>query len=179
MDNKKILLITFGHFEKLWLENIVRDVSVDFQYPVVIKDSHIDLVNFYEPNRRQYDGNKLLKIVESNLSPEFIKAIGLFRVDLFIPILTYVFGQAYFNGTAGIASLYRLKNEQYGMKKDEALLFDRFRKVIIHELGHTFGLVHCLVPDCVMRSSTYVEDIDQKKHTFCSNCSVKLKENQI
>lgn len=179
MGNKKILLITFGHFEKFCLENIVHDVSVDFPYPVAIKESHIDLVNFYEPNRRQYDGNKLLKVVESCASPEFIKAIGLFRVDLFIPILTYVFGQAYFNGTAGIASMYRLKNEQYGMKKDDALLFDRFRKVIIHELGHTFGLVHCLVPDCVMRSSTYVEDIDQKKHTFCQNCQRILKENAV
>ena len=24
------------------------------------------------------------------------------------------------------------------------------------------GLIHCHVPTCVMRSSTYVEDIDQK-----------------
>lgn len=176
-NNKTILLITFGQFEKICLENIVHDVSVDFPYPCVVKESHIDLVNFYEPTRRQYDGNKLLKVVQSSISPEFVKAIGLFRVDLFIPILTFVFGQAYFKGTAGIASLYRLKNEQYGMKKDNALLFDRFRKVIIHELGHTFGLVHCLVPDCVMRSSTYVEDIDQKKHTFCPSCRALIKES--
>ncbi|MCF8368618.1 MAG: archaemetzincin family Zn-dependent metalloprotease [Bacteroidales bacterium] len=177
--NKKIVLITFGHFEKTCLQNIAQDVSVDFPYPLMLKESHIDLVKFYDPNRRQYDGNKLLKVVQSSLSPEIVKGIGLFRVDLFIPILTFVFGQAYFKGTAGIASLYRLKNEQYGMKKDDALLFDRFRKVIIHELGHTFGLVHCLVPDCVMRSSTYVEDIDQKKHTFCRNCMTVIHESQV
>lgn len=179
MDNKSILLITYGHFEKVCLERIVNDVSIEFQMSVGINESHIDLVNFYEPTRRQYDGNRLLKVVESNTSPEFVKAIGLFRVDLFIPILTFVFGQAYFKGTAGIASMYRLKNEQYGMKKDDALLFDRFRKVVIHELGHTFGLVHCLMPSCVMRSSTYVEEIDQKKHKFCHNCRIKLDENPM
>jgi archaemetzincin len=33
-----------------------------------------------------------------------------------------------------------------------------------------FGLLHCHVPDCVMRSSTYVEDLDQKSHKFCNKC---------
>lgn len=92
------------------------------------------------------------------------------RVDLFIPILTYIFGQAAFRGRTGIASLYRLRNEQYGMKKNEWLLIDRFTKVVIHELGHTFGLIHCHVPSCVMRSSTYVEDIDQKDKHLCIRC---------
>ena len=124
----------------------------------------------YDPMRRQYDGNLILKEIEITSSDEYIKKIGLFRVDLFIPILTYIFGQAMLNGSTGIASLYRLRNEHYGMKKDEEILFERFKKVITHELGHTFGLVHCHNPNCVMRSSTYVEDIDQKSHNFCTVC---------
>jgi archaemetzincin len=94
---------------------------------------------------------------------------------LFIPILTYIFGQAIFNGKTGIASLYRLRNEQYGIQKDDTILFKRFRKVIIHELGHTFGLVHCYVPNCVMRSSTYVENIDQKRHNLCVRCKSEIE----
>jgi archaemetzincin len=103
-----------------------------------------------------------------------LKTIGLLDVDLFIPILTYIFGQAVFKGNTGIVSLYRLKNEQYGMKPDEDLLFQRFKKVIIHELGHTFGLVHCYNPTCVMRSSTYVEDIDQKDPGLCLSCREEI-----
>jgi len=99
----------------------------------------------------------------------------LFSVDLFIPILTYIFGQAYLNGRTGIASLYRFSNERYGMKKDDKILLDRFRKEVIHELGHTFGLIHCHIPVCVMRSSTYVEDIDQKSPNFCAGCRSKLQ----
>jgi len=144
--------------------------------PVSVEESHIDLSEYYDPIRRQYNGNGILKEIDSMSSNQFVKKVGLFRVDLYIPILTYIFGQAVLNGTAGIASLYRLRNEHYGMKRDEDLLTSRLSKVIIHELGHTFGLIHCHVPTCVMRSSTYVEDIDQKDMTICSQCRNSLNE---
>ena len=135
----------------------------------------MDLSGFYDPMRRQYDGNGILKIIDSISTSQYVKKVGLFRVDLFIPILTYIFGQAALNGNTGIASLYRLRNEQYGMKKDEDLLLERFGKVIIHEVGHMFGLIHCHIPTCVMRSSTYVEDIDQKNHKLCIKCRAELE----
>jgi archaemetzincin len=175
LDNQRILLISHGHFERNYLEVIAEDVTREFLYPVSIKESHTDLSEFYDPTRRQYDGNKLLKFLDSISEPDSLKTIGLFRVDLFIPILTYIFGQAIFKGKTGIVSIYRLKNEQYGMKKDDDLLHDRFRKVVIHELGHTFGLVHCYIPSCVMRSGTYVEDIDQKKHILCNKCREEIE----
>ncbi len=53
---------------------------------------------------------------------------------------------------------------------DEGVLVERIKKTIIHELGHTFGLMHCHIPDCVMRSSTYVEDVDQKSLHLCPKC---------
>jgi archaemetzincin len=170
LDDQRILLISHGNFENDFLEKIAKEVSDEYLRKVIIGESHIDLNDFFEPTRRQYDGNLLLKEIDTVYSSGFFKKVGLFRVDLFIPILTYIFGQAALNGSTGIASLYRLRNEQYGMQKDDNLLFDRFKKVIIHELGHTFGLIHCHVPTCVMRSSTYVEDIDQKSHHLCSKC---------
>ena len=170
LNKQSILLISYGQFEKGFLEKIARDVSREFQLPVNIEEKQIDLNEYYDPLRLQYDANALLKEIDLISSPELLIKIGLFRVDLFIPILTYIFGQAAFNGSTGIASLYRLRNEQYGMKKDEVKLLDRFSKVVIHEIGHTIGLIHCHNPNCVMRSSTYVEDIDQKSHHICSHC---------
>ena len=107
-----------------------------------------------------------------------VKVIGMVRVDLYIPILTYIFGQASLGGYTGVASLYRLRNEHYGLEPDYELLIDRFSKVIIHELGHTFGLIHCSNPVCVMRSSTYVEDLDQKDKQFCYRCRAELNRVQ-
>ena len=169
-----ITLISFGYFEKDILEKTAAAVENEFHASVNLRDGHIDLSEFYDPARRQYNGNTLLKLVDSMHFSDASKTLGLFNVDLFIPILTFIFGQAYLNGRAGIASLYRFSNERYGMTGDNQFLVDRFKKEVIHELGHTFGLIHCHNTTCVMRSSTYVEDIDQKNQSFCMNCREEL-----
>ena len=169
-----ITLITYGQFEAYCLSNLAESITNEYHLPVVIEDKYIDLSNFYDPARRQYDANKLLKEIELNSPAESLKNIGIFRVDLFIPILTYIFGQAYLNGRTGIVSLYRLRNELYGMEPNNESLYLRLKKVVIHELGHTFGLKHCHNPSCVMLSSTYMEDIDQKEAELCINCRREL-----
>ena len=170
MDLKNITLISFGYFEENFLKDIADAVRNEYPFSVNLKEGHLDLSEFYDPVRRQYNGTKLLKEVELTYSSDFDKTVGLFSVDLFIPILTYIFGQAFLNGKTGIASLFRLSNERYGINSDDKLIQDRFKKEVIHELGHTFGLIHCYNPDCVMRSSTYVEDIDQKGASLCLKC---------
>ncbi len=174
MNLENVTLISFGYFEKGLLDKVVKDVEHEFLLPVKTREGHLDLSHFFDPSRRQYDGYRLLKEIDLYFSNDTDKTLGLFNVDLFIPILTYIFGQAYLNGRAGIASIYRLRNERYGIFKDEKLLVNRFRKEVIHELGHTFGLIHCYNPTCVMRSSTYVEDIDQKDQHLCLKCREQL-----
>jgi archaemetzincin len=166
-------LTSFGIFEKDLLERLAKDVSNEFHEPVSLEVSHLDINPFYSPGRRQYDANKLLKHLSAEALPDPVKTMGLFRVDLFIPVLTYIFGQAILGGNTGIASAYRLKNELYGLKMDNELTAERFTKEVIHELGHTFGLIHCHNSSCVMRSSTYVGDIDQKELHFCSRCRLE------
>jgi len=170
MDIQGITLISFGYFEELFLNQVSEAVFHELHYPVSIKEGHLDLSEFYDPVRRQYNGIKLLSEVDTSFSVDKSKNIGLFNVDLFIPILTYIFGQAYLNGNTGIASAYRLSNERYGIISNDTITLERFKKEVIHELGHTLGLIHCHVPSCVMRSSTYVEDIDQKSTSLCVSC---------
>jgi len=174
MDLQNITLISFGYFEEDFLKNIAEAVTHEFHFSVNIKEGHLDLSEFYDPGRRQYNGIKLLKEVDSVYSSDSDKSLGLFSVDLYIPILTYIFGQAFLNGRTGIASHYRFSNERYGMNTDDEFILDRFKKEVIHELGHTFGLIHCYVPTCVMRSSTYVEDIDQKTSNLCLRCRKEI-----
>jgi archaemetzincin len=175
MSLQAITLVSFGYFEKEILERTAEAVSEEYHCQVFVKDGHMDLSEFYDSARRQYNGNLLLKQVNSMSFPESGKTLGIFNVDLFVPILTFIFGQAFLGGQTGIASLYRLSNERYGMTPDKELLLNRFKKEVIHELGHTLGLIHCPNPICVMRSSTYVEDIDQKSQHLCTNCRSELE----
>lgn len=172
-----IILASYGAFDRETIENIADAVTEDLGLKVTITERRIDLSTYFDIDRRQYDGNRLLKMIESQFSEAQGKVAGLFNVDLFIPILTFIYGQAYLNGKVAIASKFRLRNEHYGLPANEALLKDRFIKEVIHELGHTMGLKHCHNPTCVMRSSTYVEDIDQKERFFCKDCSRHLEEH--
>ncbi len=160
--------------EKDFPADILRTVELQFSVPVLLKEEHWDLSNYYEPSRRQYNANLLLHEIERGHASEQGKTLGLLNVDLFIPILTFIYGQAFLNGRCGLVSGYRLRNERYGMEPNEQIFATRLQKEIIHELGHAFGLIHCLNPSCVMRSSTYVEEIDQKNATFCLKCSRQL-----
>jgi archaemetzincin len=174
MTEQGIELLSFGYFGDYFLEKIADSVSREFNIPVHIKEGHLDLSEFYDPARRQYNGNLLLKKVDTQCASESMKTFGLFYIDLFIPILTYIFGQAFLGGRTAIASIYRLSNERYGLKEIDNYLLTRFTKEVIHELGHTFGLIHCHVPGCIMGSSTYVEDIDQKSSNLCIKCRAEL-----
>jgi archaemetzincin len=174
MVQPQITLISFGYFEESFLKDIGAAVGKELVLPVKIREGFIDLSEFYDPTRRQYNATRLLKEVDMVYGQEPDRTLGLFSVDLFIPILTYIFGQAILSGRTGVASHYRLNNERYGLPPDPFLLLSRFSKEAIHELGHTFGLVHCHNPLCVMRSGTYVEDIDQKEASFCAHCNELL-----
>jgi len=174
LEQQSIILVSCGPFERKITRRIAEDVAREFHYPVHLKECSLDISRFYNPGRRQYDANGILKVVSESPPRDVFRKIGLFSVDLYIPILTYIFGQASLNGHTGIASLYRLRNELYGLEPDQTLLVERFSKVVVHELGHTFGLIHCNYPVCIMRSSTYVEDLDQKEIHFCHYCQDKL-----
>jgi archaemetzincin len=174
LEEKTIILVSCGPFEKDITRKIAEDVVQAFQYPVRLIQCSLDIDRFYNPGRRQYDASGILKVVSESSPRDAFRKMGLFSVDLYIPILTYIFGQAIRNGFSGIASLYRLRNELYGLEPDRSLLVERFSKVVIHELGHTFGLMHCNYPVCIMRSGTYVEDLDQKEIHFCEQCRSML-----
>lgn len=174
MSLPAIQLISIGSPDQQMLGDLLKVVGHEYDTPVNLKNIYLDLNPFFDASRKQYNGNLLLREIEQKHATEDTKTIGLFAVDLYIPILTYIFGQAYLNGRSGIASMYRLSNERYGLPRDMGVLKQRFAKEIIHELGHAYGLIHCHTPRCVMQSSTYVEDIDQKKTALCPDCREKL-----
>jgi archaemetzincin len=98
------------------------------------------------------------------------KIILLTDVDIFVPVLTFIFGEAQLNGKHSILSVCRLHEEFYSGISNEKLLLERAIKEALHELGHCYGLRHCLDWDCVMHSSPGIEEVDIKGGTFCSKC---------
>lgn len=124
----------------------------------------------YDLSRGQYNSTDLIRVLLDRYPAGPEKVLGVAGADLFVPVLTYVFGEAQLSGTAAVMSVYRLDDALYGLEADPVKLFERTLKECVHELGHTFGLLHCRDYDCAMHASTTVDDIDLKGAGLCTSC---------
>ena len=136
----------------------------------LVLPERIDPKFAYMPDRDQYNSTMLVTRLIEHKPDAGCRILGVTDFDLCIPILTFVFGEAQLGCCAGVVSLHRLHQEFYGLPPDAELLFQRAFKESLHELGHTFGLRHCPDYECVMCSSTGVEQIDIKQAAFCRTC---------
>ncbi len=130
----------------------------------------------YDKQRLQYNAVGLLKAIEAISFHGFHKVIAVLDVDIFIPIFTYVFGEARQGGKVALVSLYRLGKHPDGSSPEHSLVFERASKIALHELGHLFGLLHCMDERCLMHFSGGVEEVDQTPLNLCRYCSLYLRE---
>ena len=161
------------------LDDVGNRIAKAFSTTVTTLPPRFDPEMAFDKSRGQYHSTVILESLLADSSNSGDRILGVAGVDLFIPILTYVFGEAQLDGRAAVVSIYRLDNGRYGLPGSASLLNDRLAKEAIHELGHTAGLVHCHHPVCVMRSSTYVEDIDVKSAEFCPDCLQELRTSVV
>lgn len=138
----------------------------------------LDPAAVYSADRKQYYSTKLIAQALPHITGIEGKIVLLAEFDLYIPVLTHVFGEAMLNGPLSIVSLCRLHEEFYTGDSNDELLLDRSMKEILHELGHNFGLYHCDDWNCVMHSSAGIEEVDIKGNDFCRTCKTFMQIKQ-
>jgi len=124
----------------------------------------------WDPERRQYYSSALLFRLAARGSTSGVRWLGVTPLDLYVPVLTFVFGEAQLGGPAAIVSWRRLEETFYGLPDNPDVLEFRLLKESLHELGHTIGLRHCDNPLCVMASTHSVELLDEKDAEYCPGC---------
>lgn len=168
----KITLKPLGKITDEIITELKDRVCDVFHCPVETEAGLSNLAQAYDPERKQYSSSKLLASLEKSDRDE--RVVGIADVDLYVPSLNFVFGEADMASGTAIVSLCRLREEYYGLTPDENLFLERATKEIVHELGHTFGLGHCPNNQCVMHFSNSLADTDLKKAYFCSMCRPKI-----
>ena len=133
----------------------------------------------FDARRQQYSSVAMLKSLMEHAPPGPGKVVGVTGRDLFIPMLTFVFGQAQLDGRFALVSIARLKQEFYRLPPDEGVLEQRMVKEAFHELGHSFGLAHCANPLCPMSLSTSIGQVDSKSDQFCGTCTAALERRGL
>src|SRR5439155_1108076 len=90
----------------------------------------------YDAGRRQYRSTALLDALARARRPGWDRLLGVADVDLFVPELNFVFGEADPDRGVAVFSLHRLRAEGAGPAGDE-LFARRAATEAVHELGHS------------------------------------------
>jgi archaemetzincin len=146
---------------------VARAVREPFEREVVLAPGVQIPDCAYHPGRRQFLSTALLDALARLRRPGWERLLGVADVDLFVPELNFVFGEADPRRGVAVFSVNRLR---WGLREDETgdRMFERRVAVeAIHELGHTYGLGHCSDPHCVMWFSNTLAESDRKGTAFC------------
>lgn len=158
------------------VEQLAASLARTFRTPCRIRPEAIDIGFARDERRGQYYATAILQRLDQLASPG-ARVLAVTEVDLYVPVLTYVFGEAQLEGNCAVVSTARLRDEFYGLPPRPDLLRERLFKEAAHEIGHTFGLRHCVDWSCVMASSHAVEVLDIKGAEFCKVCRKPIVES--
>ena len=172
-----IAIAPIGELKARWLEPLKLQIQQIFGYPARIVNILDDVAFARDPEREQYHSTRILDVLAEKAPPDAIKVLGITQVDLFIPILTYVFGEAQLGGISCVVSSFRL-NASDILGNSETPFQDRMVKEAIHELGHTFKLRHCQEESCIMHYCRSTQDVDRKSNALCRYCRVMADDER-
>jgi archaemetzincin len=156
------------------LADLAAELAPIFRTVCRVRPERLDPAFARDRVRNQYHSTAILQAMQPFVEPG-ARLLAVASVDLYVPVLTFVFGEAQLSGACAVVSLHRLREEFYGLPPREDLLRERLTKEAVHELGHTYGLRHCDDWRCVMTSSHGVELLDVKGKEFCFLCGRTLR----
>jgi archaemetzincin len=156
------------------IEHVRIHLDRAFAWPVRLHSGADRPRDAWDPRRRQWSSTRILRWLGES-GPKSGKLLGITDVDLFIPILTYVFGEAQVGGRAAVVSTRRLGEPSL---PDARIVVDRLATESVHEVGHLFGLLHCSTAGCAMGRAAGVRDVDAKRAELCPACRRQLERSR-
>lgn len=176
----------FTETQRARLEEIRAFAALWFALPVELSKKAFPLPvsnrrerTWGEKKWTQYETGYFLNRLAERLPADAIACQGITMADLYPEeSWNYVFGQASLVERVGVYSLARYGPEFWGLERDEAagrLELLRSIKVVTHESGHMFGLMHCKRHLCNMNGSNSLAETDRQPLALCPECLKKLQ----
>ncbi len=168
---------TFNSSQKKQIELVRQYLQLFFQLDTkVLKDVSNDIIpnkarRIGDVGQEQFLAGYILTDVLKEEKPD--KGVALMAItekDLYPkPEWNYVFGLASYRDKIAVSSMYRMQKEA-----DFNLGLERLLKICSHEIGHMFGLHHCIAANCVMNGTNSMTETDGHSIRLCSLCQRKL-----
>jgi archaemetzincin len=166
-----------GRFDDRLLAGAREGLASQYGGEVELLDPGERPAGTFDAARGQHSSRAFLHWLSAREPDVHGRILGVTDVDLFIPILTFVFGEAQLDGRAAVVSSARLRHE------DARVTAARLAREAVHEVGHTFGLRHCdglegagrRAQPCVMARSPSVRAVDAKSPRLCADCRARYR----
>jgi archaemetzincin len=171
---KAITIIPIGSVESRILNQIASQLEKNLQIKVDLGDELPIPKDSFNTKRNQYYATEILSNLKSTHPFHLGPILGVIEGDIYIPEFNFIFGEADPISEVAIMSLKRLRQEFYDLKPDNNLFMDRAVKEALHEIGHVYGLGHCINQSCTMHFSNTLQDTDKKGSKLCENCRTKI-----
>jgi archaemetzincin len=171
---RSLQLLPIGEFDGRLLIDLAPALANTFGVSCKVIPVRLDPEFAYHDERQQYHSSEILESMQRYVTADSWRVLGVTVIDLYIPILTFVFGEAQMGGPCGVVSAHRLRQEFYGLPPSSEILRERLRTEAVHEIGHTLHLTHCADYQCAMAPSHAVEWIDLKGSGLCGSCQARV-----
>src|SRR6516162_2535900 len=122
---KKLQLLPVGMVDSRLVEWLQQALYEKFRVPGEVLSPALDPSFALHAERQQYHSSEILGRMQSYITNSTWRLLGITACDLYIPILTFVFGEAQLGGGAAVVSYHRLQQEFYGLPPDADLLANR------------------------------------------------------
>lgn len=134
-----------------------------------------------EGRRRQYHTRGLLNALRRRVPADAYCLIAVTQADLYPdPTWYFVFGEALLYDRVGVYSFARYDPAFYGEPADADTprkILLRSLKLMAHEVGHMFGILHCVHYHCVMNGTNNLPETDRSPLHLCPVCLRKLQDS--
>ncbi len=166
------------------LEEIRNYAAAFFQMDVKVLAAFTPTDGQFEPRRnprygqRQILAGSVIDFLKEKMPADGYCLLGVTMEDLYPePAWNYVFGQASIYSRTGIYSFVRYDpafwRDARGRDYKDVIL-RRSCRVLAHEVGHMFGLWHCIYYDCVLNGGNNMVESDASPQHLCPICLRKL-----
>jgi archaemetzincin len=172
---QQVFIQPLDRVEQAVLEKVSGSLASFFDLEVkIVPEIALPAAAYYAP-RKRYRADKLLDFLDSLESASRGRIIGITQKDISVTkgdIPDWgIFGLGFAPGRVCIVSTFRLKRG----RTTRTLFLRRLEQVAVHELAHTFGLLHCPSPRCLMEDARgTIRSVDQSTGLFCARCRKQL-----
>lgn len=139
--------------------------------------AELDVPTRQHEGHHQLSATAVLDVLQDELPHDAYCLIAVTLEDLWPgDDWSYVFGYARLHARVGVFSFARYHPDFFGesFAVDRKVVVQRALKVMSHELGHMFGLEHCIHLHCIMNGANHLSELDRAPLDPCPVCLRKL-----